>query len=57
MLDFLRSLWLFLTCSHAEAEQSFPSPPPHAMRCKRCGCAVECGCVDCRRHREPYRDW
>lgn len=57
MRSWLRGLWLFLTCRHIEIEQAYLSPPPHALRCKRCGCAIRCECVDCRIHREPHRDW
>lgn len=57
MITWLRTLYLFLTCNHDAAELVAPSPPPHQLRCKRCGCALTCGCWDCRVHREPHRDW
>ena len=64
MLTWLAWPWRFacevyalLTCKHEEWEQVVPTPPPHALRCKRCGCALRCGCWECRVQREPHRDW
>lgn len=57
MFNVIRRLWRYLWCEHEEAELVAPSPPPHILRCKRCGCALRCGCWECRVHAEPNRDW
>jgi len=57
LTNALAAAYKYATCKHEEWEQVVPTPPPHQLRCKNCGCAIRCDCTDCRIRREPHRDW